>query len=305
VRSAQRLVNESFREAIRSHGDQLIDRWLKDNIRLDATSPIQGPYDVANSPQLRDPLRSFQDEDVRMVTTIGPNQGGRTQAMLGATLWAIVNRPGPMQWNTSKDETAKEFAEQKWWVSAKSCQAVVDKLPARGTGLGEGRHKERIRSVIFTDGMPYKIQGCSTANLEEKSIMNQFNDECWQWPIGRLEVAHIRCNVAYAWNYKVWNGSVAGVDGDDIDMLFKSGSQHEWHWRCSKCGFDQIPRWGKAGQRGGITWDRNDKTKPNDGEWDYDELAKTVRYTCANCDAEYRDNSKSRRVLNENARCNA
>ena len=94
---------------------QPIDEWLANNIRLDVTSPIQGPYEVANSPQLRDPLLAFQDEEVRMVTTVGPNQGGRTQAMLGAVLWAIVNRPGPMQWNTSKDETAKELAEQKFW----------------------------------------------------------------------------------------------------------------------------------------------------------------------------------------------
>jgi phage terminase large subunit GpA-like protein len=200
-------------EVVRRPSEQPIDEWLHDNVSLDTTSPIQGPYDVDNSPQMREPLLSFQKESIRMVTTAGPNQGGRTKAMEGGSLWAIVNRPGPMQWNTYKDESAREFAEQRWWPTAKSCEALVAKLPAHGTGLGVERHKERKRSVIFSDGMPFKIQGCSPSNVEEKSIMTQFNDECWQWPVGRLEIAHIRCNVAYAWNYKIWNGSIAGVDG--------------------------------------------------------------------------------------------
>jgi phage terminase large subunit GpA-like protein len=276
-----------------------IDEWLKANISLDTTSPIQGPYDVVNSPQMREPLRSFQDDAVRMVTTVGPNQGGRTKAMEGASLWSVVNRPGPMQWNTYKDESAREFAEQRWWQMAKSSPAIVAMLPAHGTGLGPERHKERIRSVIFNNGMPFKIQGCAESNLEEKSIMTQFNDECWQWPVGRLEIAHIRCNVAYAWNYKVWNGSIPGVDGDDFDLLFRSGSQHEWHWRCLKCGREQRPKWGKMRERGGIQWERDAKTRPNDREWDYEEVSKTVRYTCQYCEADFADNSRARRQLND------
>ena len=294
-------IRQLFVKASEAASEQDIDEWLCDNIRLDSTSPIQGPYDVRNSPQMRDPLLSFQNESVRMVTTVGPNQGGRTKAMEGASLWAIINRSGPMQWNTYKDENAREFAEQRWWPMAKSCKAIVAKLPAGGKGQGVARFKERIRGVIFTDGMPFKIQGCAESNLEEKSIMTQFNDECWQWPVGRLEVAHIRCNVAYAWNYKIWNGSIPGVDGDDFDLLFRSGTGHEWHWRCSKCGRRQIPMWGKPDKRGGIQWERDATTKPNNKDWDYQAVQKTVRYTCCYCSADYTDTSKSRRQLNEGA----
>jgi hypothetical protein len=296
-----RFVNECFAAAFRMPSQLSIDQWLRKNIELDTTSPIQGPYDVENSPQLREPLLAFQDESVRMVTTAGPNQGGRTKAMEGASLWAVVNRPGPMQWNTYKDDSAKEFAEQRWWPMAKSCSEIVRKLPAGGTGQGIGRHRERIQSVIFNDGMPFKIQGCAESNLEEKSIMTQFNDECWQWPVGRLEIAHIRCNVAYAWNYKVWNGSIPGVDGDDFDLLFRSGTQHEWHWRCLKCGREQIPVWGKPSERGGLQWECDAVTKPNNKEWDYVAVQKTVRYTCLYCAADYTDTARSRRQLNEGA----
>jgi hypothetical protein len=280
--------------------DQPIWEWAR-CISMDSTSPIQGRYDIANSPQFKDIFDAWQNEDVRMVTTLGPNQGGRTKAMEIASLWTIVNRPGPMQWNGSKDESARDFAEQRWWPTAKSCAEVVAKLPAGGTGRGMERYKEKICSVIFSDGMPFKIQGCSPKNLEEKSIMTQFNDECFQWPVGRLEIAHIRCNVAYAWNYKIWNGSVAGIDGDDIDLLFRSGTQKEWHWHCLKCGRAQLPTWGKPNQRGGIRWNRDERTKPGDREWDLDEVAKTVRYECLYCDKDYPDTSRSRRELNATA----
>jgi len=294
-------LHEAFIEAVARPSEQPIYEWLKDNISLDATSPIQGPYDISNSPQLRDPLLAFQSELVRMVTTVGPNQGGRTKAMEGGSLWAIVNRPGPMQWNTYKDDSAGDFAEERWWPAAKSCAAVVRMLPTHGTGLGRDRHKEKKRKVIFNNGMPFKMQGCSDSNLEEKSIMTQFNDECWQWPVGQLEIAHIRCNVAYAWCYKIWNGSIPGVDGDDFDMLFRSGTHREWNWRCPECGRLQQPKWGKRLERGGIQWEQDSTTRPKGREWDYDEVKKTVRYVCEHCPAEHLDNSRSRQALNEHA----
>jgi phage terminase large subunit GpA-like protein len=294
VATAEHSTLLRFGLTLREINRQPIHEWAR-RIEMDTTSPIQGFYDIGNSPQFKEVFNAWQDELVRMVTTIGPNQGGRTKTMEIASLWSIVNRPGPMQWNTYKDESAKEFAEQRWWPTARSCADVVAKLPTKGTGLGDGRYRERIRSVIFDDGMPFKIQGCAESNLEEKSIMTQFNDECWQWPVGRLEIAHIRCNVAYAWNYKVWNGSVAGIEGDDIDLLFKSGTSEEWAWRCLKCGRTQIPKWPQ------VKWERDQRTKPKDREWDLTEVVKTVRYECEHCGETFHDESRTRRKLNDDA----
>jgi hypothetical protein len=78
-------LKQAFSEAIRAPSEQPIDGWLRENVSLDTTSPIQGPYDVNNTPQLRDPAFAFQNEEIRMVTTVGPNQGGRTKIMEGAS----------------------------------------------------------------------------------------------------------------------------------------------------------------------------------------------------------------------------
>ncbi|MBA0088783.1 MAG: phage terminase large subunit family protein, partial [Acidobacteria bacterium Pan2503] len=237
-----RNVFERYGRVYRKVSERAIYEWAREQIKLDSTSPIQGNYDIENSPQFRPIFDAYQRDDVRMITTVGPNQGGRTKAMEIASLWAVVHRPGPMQWNTDTNDKARDFAEERWWPMARTCVDVVHKMPTRGAwGKGSERYQERVRKVIFSDGMPFLIQGCSESNLEQKSIMNQFNDECWQWPLGRLEIAWIRCNVAYGWNYKVWNGSVAGCEGDDFDLAFRSGTMQEWHWRCLKCGLAQIP----------------------------------------------------------------
>lgn len=280
---------------------ELIEDWAREQIQMDSTSPIAGPYEIENSESLREPLRAFQNEETRMVTTLGPNQGGRTKVMEVACLWSIVNRPGPMQWNTITDDKAGDFAEERWWPMAKECPDVLNKLPAGGTGLGRARHQERKQKVIFSDGMPLKIQGCSLSNLEEKSIKTQFNDECYQWPVGRLDVAWKRCKISYAWNYKIWNGSVAGIDGDDIHKTFQAGTMEEWHWRCLKCGRKQIPKWGQPKVRGGVKWETDATTKPKNREWDYDAVKKTVRYECEHCKTDFADTSAVRRALNASA----
>ena len=61
----------------RKQKEQPIYEWARKQIRLDSTSPIQGNYDIENSPQFKAVFDAYARDDVRMVTTIGPNQGGR------------------------------------------------------------------------------------------------------------------------------------------------------------------------------------------------------------------------------------
>lgn len=293
-------VGERYCAVYKPENRQPIYGWASESgITLDASSPIAGAYRIENSPTLQEPFDAFQDDGVRMVTTVGPNQGGRTKAMEIASLWAVTHRAGPSQWNGANDKKAKQFAEKRWWPMARSCNEVRDKLPTGGTGSGKNRHQERICDVIFNDGSSFVIQGCSDANLQENSIMTQFNDECFQWPLGQMEDAWIRCNVAYAWNYKVWNGSVAGEAGHDLESTYLSGTQEEWHWKCPKCKKYQIPKFGGPNDKGGIKFKR---ILFPDKEYDFEAIKKTVYYQCEDCPAQFKDSSKMRRVLNSQAR---
>lgn len=279
-----------------------IYEWARQSgIKLDATSPIAGAYKISNSPWMCEQFDAFQSDGVRMVTSVGPNQGGRTKAMEIASLWCVKHRAGPMQWNTDHNNKAKDFAEERWWPTARSCPDVLAKMSSGGSGLGADRHKERICKIMFSDGMPFTMQGCSEQNLQQKSIMNQFNDEIFQWPMGRLEDAWIRCNVAYAWNYKVWNGSVAGVAGEDLEVIgYNAGTMEEWHWFCPHCKKKQIPKWGKPNKKGGIKF--NSKLRFKDGSYNYEGIKKTVYYECEHCLSQFKDSSATRKMFNKTAR---
>lgn len=279
-----------------------IYEWMQEvGVEVDPSSPMQGPYRIENSRWVAEPLNAFQDDDVRMVTVMRCNQGGGTMAQQGGMVWSIVNRPGPIQYNTDHNDKAGDFAEERFWPMMQSCETLRRKLPSGGTGLGKNRHKERKKKIIFLDGTTFTMQGCSETNLQQKSVMTQFNDECFNWPKGRLQDAWIRCNVAYAWNYKVWNGSVAGIDGDDIHETFKTGTQEEWHWHCLKCKKAQIPKWsverGKGKKRGGIKF--NSKFKHPNGDYDFKKIKATVYYECEHCGAKFKDSTASRKALNK------
>ncbi|MDQ2948884.1 MAG: phage terminase large subunit family protein [Acidobacteriota bacterium] len=115
-------IADRYTLTLRAPEQETIPDWAKEQIELDSSSPLGGKYEVENSPYLRDPLIAFQHDETRMVTTIGPNQGGRTKAMEVACLWAVKNRPGPMQWNTDTDDKAKDLAEKRWWPMAKNAR---------------------------------------------------------------------------------------------------------------------------------------------------------------------------------------
>lgn len=294
--STETQIFERYALAFKPKPKLHIYEWARNGqVKLDNTSPITGFYKVENSPYLREPLEAFRHSRVRMVTTIGPNQGGRTKAMEVACLWALEHRPGPMMWNTITNDKAEDFMKTRWWPMAKACPDVSKLLPEDGRDV-------RPRSFLMSNGMPFIAQGANESNLQEKSVMTQFNDECFQWSPGHLDAAWKRCNVSYAWNYKVWNGSTGGIEGDDIDKAFEEADAREYHFHClnEECQHEQPFDWGKPGRKGGVKWEVNERTKRG-GEYDYAALKKTVYYECEECGFRHTDSLVTRRKMNANA----
>lgn len=290
---ARKLVARRYVAAFGPPPDESIPAWARENVTLDKTSPISGAYRVENSPYAVEWFEAWQDSTVRMITTIGPNQGGRTKAMEVAALWSFVHRPGPTQYNGKDNKKAAKQAETRFWPMMRNCPPVAAKLPA------DTRIKNP-RDFVMTDGMPFVIQGANEGNLQEVSVMTQFNDECFQWDTGMLETAWKRCEISYAWNHKIWNGSTGGTDGDDISEAFKDADMREWSFQClnRKCKHGQPFKWGGPNERGGVKWDSNEKTRPG-GVWDFEALRETVRYECEKCGHRHADRLGVRRLMND------
>lgn len=284
------FIESIFRESFRPVKPEPIYEWARKNVKLDPSSPIPGYYRIENSPMFREPFDKWQDESVRRILTIGPNQGGRTKAMEVASVWTMINRPGPSQWNTDTNLKAKDFAEERWWKTAESVKELRDLLP-------KNADDKRKCKVMFRNGMPFVIQGANESNAEQKSVMNQFNDELFQWGEGMINTFHKRCDVSYAATYKIWDGSIPSDEGTELYENFGNSSQGEWSFCCRKCSLFQAFKWKQ------VKFETSDITKPN-GIWKYSEVRKTVHYRCENpeCMERYDDTALSRRTMNESAK---
>lgn len=280
------FIEAIYRESYKPPLVQTIAEWGAKNFVVDQTSPLPGRYDVSNSPYMAEPLAVFQDERYRQQVTVGPNQGGRTKGMEVAALWTVVNRPGPTQWNSDTNDSAADFAEERFWPTADLIEEVRKLYPSN-------HQKKRNRKVIWQNGYAYILQGANETNAQQKTVLNQFNDEIYKWAEGMLMQFHKR-TTALEWSRKVWDSSVAGDEGGQWDNRWQASSMAEWSFRCPYCGKLQPFIWEQ------VIWDTNSITKPK-GEWDLDEVEKTVRYHCNNdaCKHRYDDTSRSRRAMNE------
>ena len=279
------LVGSVLREAFKPAPKEKIWEWAGRCITLDPTSPLKGSYRIEESLYVRDPMEAFQDESVRHIVMIGPNQGGRTKAMEVMSVWALIHRAGPSQWNTDIDDKSSNFAEDRWWPTAKSCSEFCELLPTAA-------NKKRTEKVFLTNGSTFTMQGSSESNLQQDSILNQFNDEGYKWKVGRMQQAWNRCDVSYAASHKIVDGSVAGDEGGDLHAAWEYSSQGEWSFACRACGRVQPFAWAGV---------RFESEKFPNGEHDYKRAALTTRYECQ-CGEVYPDSPVSRKQMNRSAR---
>lgn len=282
------FIKSIYQESFKPEKKQPIYEWARSNVKMDPSSPIPGYYRIENSLMFKEPLEAWQNESIRNILTIGPNQGGRTKAMEVASVWTMVHRPGPSQWNTDTNIKAKDFAEERWWKTAESVAGLRNILP-------KNSDDKRKCKVMFRNGMPFVIQGANESNAEQKSVMNQFNDELFQWGEGMIDVFHKRCDMSYAATHKIWDGSIPSDEGTELYHHWGDSSRGEWSFCCRKCAKVQAFKWKQ------VKWDTSEITKPN-GIWNTSEVRKTVHYKCEACPEMYDDSSASRKQMNESGR---
>jgi len=286
------FIEAIYRESFRPEPLLTIAQWARQNVKVDSSSPIPGYYDVQNSPQMHEPLIAWQDESTRHILTLGPNQGGRTKAQEIACIWTAVFRQGPMQWNVNTNVKAEEEAEDRFWPMAEGCEEFMRLVPK---SVGNFVKKKKT-AVTFTNGMPFRFQGANESNAQQKTILNQFNDECFQWDPGMMDNFHKR-TTAFPTSHKIWDGSTAGREGSELHQEWNESSRGEWMFCCRKCGRVQAFEWRQ------LRWDTNDITHPEGKRYNYAELAKTVRYVCENpeCEEIYKDTYLERKRMNDSA----
>lgn len=278
------IIEEAIRQACTPADRRPPWKWCEDYCYV-ATSPFPGKWRSENSPWVREPMESFADNVVKTISIMCSAQSAKTETMLAMLNWIISEDPGPTMWVTSNDDEALKFCIERLMPTLYSCEKVKDLMPKSMTGAVD-RRKAKAQEIHFPRMTLEVIGSNSESKLQSKPRRWLLMDEVRNWPDGALPMVLKRTRAYY--NAKRIIISTPLKQHDAVHQNFIQGDQRHWHVPCPTCGHPQTVTWDK------IKWDENEITRPH-GLWDFDELAKTIRFECEHSGCQITDNPIARR----------
>lgn len=278
------LLASAWREAWRPPDRRPPWLWGEHHIKSIPYSPIPAAFRSEHSPWIREPLEAMVDNAIPCVSIMACIQAGKTTVAEIGACYIIANMPGPMLWLDQTDDDAKDQSESR-------LLKLFDECPPVKRLFHRNRHKKKLDAIHFAHGMALWVLGAhNKTNLQRRSIRWVIGDETWRWPAGHMAEAEARVT-AFGWLGKCLFVSQGGEEGDDTDKKWKSGDQREWTFACPHCQTRQPFLWRN------VEWSK----EAHDGaEWDFEHVKRTTVLLCDNkeCRHEFRDNSKTRKMLN-------
>ena len=260
--------------------------WAHENITMTG-SPLSESFDISITPWLREPLEHIADTKTRIITFVKPIQcGGSSVGEIALAWWASYGR-GIIQNNWPKEDRAKSRWAERILPVLERCRSVK----------WAGDRFDRVNCQANLIGSTLKVQGVFMPDaLDSDSVPYQVNEEVHSWKPGHM--AKARGRQTAVWFSKALDISNAGMVGDQLEGEYLAGTQQVWTVKCPGCGLyhPMRARWDDAHpELGGLRYD-SAGCKRDDGSFDYNKLAGTIRYQMP-CGHEVRDNPTERRAL--------
>lgn len=270
--------------------------WAADNVTLPPVLSQSGPFEWRGSRHFMGPLSALQSDIVREVNVLAPVRSAKTLLADLYVPWLRVNDPGSVLWVFQDDAMAKSHAEVRAMPTLLSVDAVRPLLPM-------DRHKRRKGSIVFADGVPLFLQGPAVGGLQSRGFRYVICDEPWLYKPGILGQAKARMgDFVRLQNNKLLCISQGGIEDDDWDTQYQTGTVNEWNVPCLMCGHLMDPRWtghDADGRRWGMCWDSD---KDDDGNRNLGLALESVRFVCEACGHEHRDELETKARWNEGGR---
>jgi hypothetical protein len=270
-----------------------IYQWASDNVNLHSAYSIPGKFSVDRSRYLIEPFNALADPNIRQINVMASPRCAKTLLAEVFMLHTIANNAGTFGWIQSSDEMADKMGDLRMQPLLMSCPPVKVMIPEQTKGIINKKRYTFPHMKIYLSGA--KIKGLQSAGY--KYIVG---DEVWLWKEGFIGEAKSRIG-DFLSTYKILLLSQGGQAGDDWSIEFDKSPIYEWGWVCPACKKEQTYHFNKPredGKYSGITWSKNETTKPN-GEYNYEELSKTVKLSCHYCDHSIKDTPLNRRMLND------
>lgn len=259
-----------------------VEEWLKTHVRFEV-GPILGPLDVGNSPWIREPLEKLKDHNVRETICACSVQSAKTVFAEGAMLYLIAEEGGDMCLYLQTDEHADEFLDTRFKRRILDCKPVRDLL-------ARGERSIQKRTVAYAHMTQFVSGAANVHNLQSKAARYVIGDEAAYWPNGHIDESRKRTTAFDGRNSKrIYIGTPLNNSGEYYEA-FNAGSRSEWTIDCPACGAAQPMRLGQ------LKW-AGEEARLEDGKYDLAKIRESVRYECAECGAQHKDDPITRRKI--------
>ncbi len=266
-------------------------------LNLQAGYAVKGPFWIETVKHLIEPLQAIRDPNVRLVSITGAVQTTKSLiADITVPHW-IEHDPGDCLWLLEDDAKARLYADR--------VMPLIWSVPEIAAMLeGVNRHDKTKTEIKFRH-MKLVIAGLNAGNVQSLSWRYVIVDEKWLHPFdGLIRQAKDRTK-QYPDTHKIILIGQGGVEDDDPDVEHKQTDRRVLHYACPHCfryqpfelSREREPD-SKLGKYAGLSWDTNEKTKPN-GKWHFEEVGRTAHHRCYFCDHRIEDRPEVRRRLND------
>jgi hypothetical protein len=222
-------------------------------------------YSIDNVPYLKRFFEAARDWRTRRLVMPCSVQSGKSIAMQNQILCQLSQDPRNILYFAQDDANSLEFSQTRMHPDLNAY------LSHR---MYDTKAKTKNSHIIFRGGAWLSMSsGNNRKNLQSRTAQRVWNDEASILESGRLDEAERRGDAYQLFDQ--FHGIVSTPEnvGTDFHAYWLDSTMEEWSIGCKSCSNVQAIR------LPAFKWDSNDITRP-DGEWDWDEMAKTLRVAC-------------------------
>lgn len=276
-----------------------IYEWAAEFIENPGAWTQSGKFNPDFSNHFKGPFDALQNPSLKRVTVRKPIRGGGSLISDIWLAWTVANCSAPSMWVMQSAPVADAHALTRLIPIIEACKPAARLLPSDARKLTKG-------GVLLKNGMPIYFQGSALGRLQSKGIRWLSLDEVWEWDAGLVRQALGRTgDFDLLENSKQLLTSQGGTENTEWESLDSASSQNEWMVPCLECGKFNKPVFGgqhEKGNRYGMVWDSNDKTKYADGQHNFGEIIPSIRWVCEFCGHAHTDRRRTQAEWNRRGR---
>lgn len=269
--------------------------WGGEKVTLPPVLAKSGRFEVEGSRHFIAPFQAIRHDRVRGIRILAPVRGGKTLIVDVSVPWGIVNDNASVLWVMQDKDIAADHAETRQ-------MPILLSVPEIRPMLSLDRHKKRKSDILFANGLPFKMTGPALGKLQSKGFKWVVCDEPWLYKPGVMGNAKARQgDFVKTKSNKFIALSQGGAEDSDWDLEYRAGVEFVWRPLClsPECRKPMAIEWTlnlADGKRAGAIFD---SIKREDGTYQVDECAATVRYVCPHCGHAHPNTQRTRREWNK------